>query len=140
MTTPPRGKAFPKGRGGNPSGRPKGARNKALVALDALLDGEGEVIVKKAIELAKDGDTVALRLCLERLIPPRKDRPVAFTLPKLETPADAVKASAALLEAVAGGDLTPSEAAELQKLVDGFTQAIHVHDIDARLRRLEGDQ
>ena len=58
--------AFPKGKSGNPKGRPKGARNKATLAAEALLDGDAETITKKAIELAKAGDLTAIRLCLRR--------------------------------------------------------------------------
>ena len=76
------GARFRKGQSGNPSGRPRGARNKTTLAVEALLDGEAEVLTRKAIERAKDGDSVALRLCLERILPPRKDRPVSFALPK----------------------------------------------------------
>ena len=47
-----------------------------------------------------------------------------FALPKLEKATDAVKASAAIVEAVAAGDLTPAEASELSRLVEGFTQAV----------------
>src|SRR3954454_10666599 len=107
---------FQKGQSGNPRGRPPGARNRATQAVQAMLDGEAETITRKAVELAKAGDTVALRLCLDRLAPVRKDRPVMFALPAIETTADLPKASAALLEAVASGELTPSEAAELGKL------------------------
>jgi hypothetical protein len=58
---------FKPGQSGNPSGRPHGSRNKATLALEALLDGEGEAITRKAIEKALEGDTAALRLCLERI-------------------------------------------------------------------------
>jgi len=85
------GARFRKGQSGNPSGRPRGARNKTTLAVEALLDGEAEVLTRKAIERAKDGDSVALRLCLERILPPRKDRPVSFALPKIESAADAGK-------------------------------------------------
>jgi hypothetical protein len=104
------GARFRKGQSGNPSGRPPGARNKTTLAVEALLDGEAEVLTRKAIERAKDGDSVALRLCLERILPPRKDRPVSFALPKIESVADAGKASTAILTAVATGDVTPLEA------------------------------
>ena len=70
-------------------------------------------MTRKAIELAKAGDLAALRVCLDRIAPPRKDRPVLFELPPVSSAADAAKAAAALLEAVAVGDLTPSEASEL---------------------------
>jgi hypothetical protein len=102
-----------------------------------LLDGEAENLTRKAIELAKAGDLTALRLCLERIAPARKDRPVQFALPKLETAADAVKATAAIVEAVAAGDLTPGEASELSKVVDAFTRAVEAHEFEERLTRLE---
>lgn len=110
---------FKKGQSGNPNGRPKGARNKATLIIEKLLDDDAEMIGKKAIELAKAGDSTALRLCLDRIAPPRRDRHVAFALPPMNTPADAVGAVAAIVAAVAGGELTPSEAAELTKLVEG---------------------
>jgi hypothetical protein len=129
-----RGKPFQQG---NP-GRPKGSRNKATLALEALLDGEAEALTRKAIEMALSGDTKAMRLCMDRIMPPRKDRPVMFTMPKLETAADAVKATAALAEAVALGDITPMEAGDLVKLVEGFTKAFELHEIEQRLAKLEG--
>jgi hypothetical protein len=139
-TVPKQLRPFRPGRSGNPSGRPKGARNRATLAMEALLDGEAEELTRKAIELAKCGDMGALRLCMDRLLPARRDRAVNFALPKLETPADAVKANAALVEAVAEGELTPSEAAELAKLVEGFTRTVDLHDIQARLDKLEQQQ
>src|SRR5919112_3099201 len=131
-----RGRPFQAGN----AGRPKGSRNKATLAMEALLEGEAEVIARKAVEMAKEGDTTAIRLCMDRILPARKDRHVPFALPKLETAADAVKATAALVEAVAAGDLTPSEAGELSKLVEGFTRAVDLHDIQARLEKLEQQQ
>ena len=92
---------FKPGQSGNPAGKPKGARHKTTLAIDALLDGEAETITRKAIDMATAGDIVALRLCLDRLSPVRKDRPVTFALPTIESTADVVKASAALLQAVA---------------------------------------
>ena len=121
---------------GNP-GRPKGSRNKATLAAEALLDGEAEALTRKAIELALAGDVTALRLCWDRIVPARKDRPVPFALPNLEHASDAVMASAAIVEAVANGDLTPSEAAELSKVIDGFARALEAADFEERLSRLE---
>ncbi|MBO1908223.1 hypothetical protein KHP60_21565 [Microvirga sp. 3-52] len=131
-----RGKPFEPGN----SGRPKGSRNKATLALEALLDGEAEALTRKAIEMALDGDTTAMRLVMDRIMPPRKDRPVLFTLPKLETPADAVKAAAALVEAVASGDLTPSEADDLSRLVDRYVRAVETTDVLERLESLEAER
>ena len=74
---------FKSGQSGNPGGRPKGALNKITLAAQALLEGEAEALTRKAVELAKNGNPVALRLCLERVLPPWKDRPINFTLPKI---------------------------------------------------------
>lgn len=131
-----RGRPFQKG---NP-GRPKGALNKTTHAIQELLDGEAEALTRKAIEMAKEGDTTALRLCLERLCPPRKDRPVSISLPKIEKPDDAVKASAALLESVAAGEITPLEGAAVATLIEAHRRLVELEDIEQRITRLEQER
>jgi hypothetical protein len=131
------GVPFKPGESGNLAGRPKGSRNRTTLAMEALLDGEAEALTRKAIELAKAGDLVALRLCLDRICPPRKERPVSFALPPLNTTADAKQASAAILNAVADGELTPGEAAELSRLLDSFTRVLEASEFEERLTRLE---
>lgn len=121
---------------GNP-GRPKGARNKVTRAAEALLDGEAEALTRKAIELALEGDTIALRLCLERILPPRKERPVTVELPRVENPSDALAASAALLAAVANGVLAPGEAHEIARLLAIHLEAVEMHELAARITALE---
>jgi hypothetical protein len=128
---------FELGQSGNPAGKARGTRNKVTLAIEALLDGEAEALTRKAIELAKAGDMAALRLCMDRLAPPRKDRPVMFELPTITCAADAVKASAALVTAVAIGDLTPAEAGELGKLIEAYVRALEATDFAARLENLE---
>src|SRR5271166_5794025 len=89
-TTPKQRGGFKPGQSGNPAGKPKGARNKTTLAVEALLDGEAEALTRKAIEKALEGDSVALRLCLERIIPVRRERPTPFAMPKLEEAAGAL--------------------------------------------------
>lgn len=132
-----RGKPFQAGQSGNPRGKTRGTRNRTTLALEKLLDGEAQALTRTAIELAKGGDTVALRMCLDRLMPVRKDRPITFDLPAVETAADATKATAALMWGVATGEITPSEAGELAKVVDSHMKAITTTDLDARLSALE---
>src|SRR5262249_2361696 len=115
-----RGRPFQRGQSGNPEGRPKGSRNRATLALESLLDGQAEELTVKAIELALGGDMTALRLCMDRILPARKDRPVTFDMPAIDSAADAKTAGAALLTAVSVGTLTPSEAAEVGKLIDAY--------------------
>ena len=131
-----RGRPFTPGQSGNPHGRPKGARNKATIG-EALLDGEAEVITRKLIEKAKEGDTTALRLCLERLLPARRDRRVEFGLPKIETAADALKASSSVLQACAQGTLSPSEASEVMELISKHSRIVELTEIEANLSALE---
>jgi len=126
-----------KGTSGNPAGRPRGARHQATRAAEALLEGEAEALSRKAVELALEGDTVALRLCLERLVPPRRERPVDVDMPAIESASDLPGAVAALLAAAAGGDLTPGEAEKLARLVGETGRAIELHEIEQRLRALE---
>ena len=128
---------FRKGASGNPNGRPVGARNKATLAMEALLDGEAEAITRVAVDRAKEGDATALRLCLERILPPRKDRPVSFSLPELGTVTDAPAATAAIVAAVASADITVTEGSELAKRVDIFVRSVEASDLDKRLRAIE---
>jgi hypothetical protein len=122
---------------GNP-GKPKGTRHKATQAALALLDGEAEALTRKAVELALDGDGAALRLCLERIAPPRRDAPVSFDLPPMQSAADAAKAAGAVLDAVALGDLTPQEGAHIMALVETYRRTLETTELEARVAALEG--
>lgn len=128
-----RGKPFARG---NP-GKPKGARGRATMAAEALLDGEAEGLTRKAIELALAGDTVAMRLCLERLVPARKDRPIVFDLPAVVGASDHPKALAAVLVAVAAGELTPTEAEAFASILEHHRRAIETGELADRLAALE---
>ena len=133
-----RGRPFAKGQSGNPAGRPVGARNKATVAVEGLLDGEAEALTRQALGLAAAGDPAMVRFCLDRIAPARKDRPVPFTLPKLRTVADAIEASSLLVEAAAG-ELTPTEAAGLGQLVAGFHGIAEKDELQRRIEALEAE-
>jgi Family of unknown function (DUF5681) len=126
-----------KGQSGNPSGKPRGARHHATLAAEALLDGEAEALTRKAIEKAKEGDSIALRLCLDRILPPRKERPLRLSLPALASASDATAALAAVTAAVAAGEITPGEGADLNTVIAGYTKALEISDIEARVAALE---
>ena len=112
------------GESGNPDGRPKGSRNKATLAAEALLDGEAEALSRKAVELALDGDVTALRLCLERILPPRKGRPITFELPQVTNTGDLRAAGLAILKAVSEGGISPDEAVAVASLIKAAREAI----------------
>lgn len=118
---------------GNP-GRPKGARHKATIAAMALLDGEAEKITRQCIKQALDGDTTALKLCLERILPARRDVPLHEGL---DLTGELLEDMNTILKAVAGGDLTPSEAEGLAKLLESKRKIIELSEIEKRLKTLE---
>lgn len=125
---------FEKGVSGNPAGRPPGSRNKVSLAIESLLEGQAEALTQVAIGKALEGDTVALRLCLDRLCPPRRDRPVSFPLPALTEAADARDTFAAVVRAVAEGELTPSEAVTLAGLIEQFARVDNATEVERRAR------
>lgn len=128
---------FKPGQSGNPAGKPPGSRNKVTRAVEALLEGQHEALTKTAIDKALQGDTVALRLCLDRIAPPRKDAPVSFTLPPIKTAADTVTASSSLLEAVAAGEVTPDEAGRVMALLTSHKALVEAGDLERRIEALE---
>ncbi len=128
---------FEKGQSGNPAGRPQGARNKATVMVELLLQGEAEAMARLAIERAKAGDIAALRMCLDRVVPPCKHRPIEFELPRLTNAADAVSAMAAITAGVASGELSAAEASELSGLVDRYVRALEATVFEQQLAKLE---
>jgi hypothetical protein len=126
-----------KGVSGNPAGRPTGTRNKSTMFLESLLQDQSEALVHKAVELALEGDTTALRLCLERICPPRKDRPIEFELPDMKDTEKVAMAPAAILEAVAHGQITPSEAVALAEIVQLQSKLLETADLARRVAELE---
>ncbi len=128
---------FVKGQSGNPAGKPPGCRNYATRTAEALLDGEVAALTRKAVALALDGDVTAMRLCLERVIAPRRGRPVHLDLPPIGKVADIADTMAALTAAVAAGDITPGEALAVAKVVEILVRAIEAGDFDRRLKMLE---
>jgi len=129
--------AWKKGQTGNPAGCPTGSRHKVTLAVQELLDGEAEALTRKCIEEAKGGNLVALKLCLERLCPVPKDRPVRIELPPMSSPADLPAVTGAVLEAVARGDLTPSEAQALGGLIEAHRRGVETAELEQRIAKLE---
>ena len=115
-TGPNLGNRFRKGQSGNPAGKPKGARHKTTLLAERLMQDDAENIVNAVLTAARNGDMTAAKIVLDRIAPVRRSNP--FDLPKIEGWADVGPARAAILEAVADGNLMPSEAADIFKLVE----------------------
>jgi hypothetical protein len=106
---------FAPGHSGNPAGRPKGARNRASLLGEMLREGEAEVIVRRYIERALEGDRVAIRVLFRALVPLAKGR--AIELDVEEPGADPVAAYDAALREVARGAVTLDEASQFSRLL-----------------------
>ena len=121
------------------SGRPKGSRNKVTVAIESLLKGQAEALTQTAVTKALEGDSVALRMCMERIAPAPKDQPVSFSLPKMHNAMDASEAAGGLITAVSEGELTPIEATRVMGLIDSYRRTLELTEIEERLQALEGN-
>jgi len=130
-----KGRFLPGNREG--PGRPKGCRNRTTVLVEALLEDEARELTRTLIERAKAGYAVPLQLVFERLLPPRKDRPVHITLPPIETLQDVLAAQGEIIRCAAAGELTPSEAQAMAALLELRCRTLESIDIEARLAALE---
>jgi len=123
---------FQSGHSGNPAGRPPGARNKKTLAIEESFLERADEIVNDVIDRAKDGQPAAMRLCMERLVAPKRQRAIAIDLPVIETPEDARKALAAVSAALADGHITINEASALMGLIE---RALRLADRIAKMEK-----
>ena len=131
---------FQPGKSGNPAGRPAGSRNKATLAIEALLDGEAEALTRKAVAMALEGNTVALRLCMDRICPPRKDRPISFKMPPVNNVSDAASVIRSVMEEVAIGSISPGEAKAVSEVLECYRRLVETSELEHRLEALEASR
>jgi hypothetical protein len=131
--------SFKPGQSGNPAGRVKGSLNKVTALCHDLLGDDAERLVGVLVKKAKSGDGLALKLCIERLVPIRasRDRAVSLDLPAVSRAEDLAAAAAAVIERAAAGEVTLSEAKEFMLLLDGQRKILETTDLVVRLEALE---
>ena len=105
--------------------------------MQGLLDGEAQALTRKALELALEGDTSALRMCLDRIGPPRRERVAPLKLPPVRDAADLAGTMTAIIAAAGEGAISPNEGGRLARLVEIFLRAVEVRDFERRLQLLE---
>lgn len=128
---------WPKGVSGNPKGTKTGSRHRVTVAAENVLTSDAEVISKKLVELAKAGDANALRLCVERILPVRKDRTILLKLKGIKRPGDLVKIMHQITQAVAHGEISPAEGAQLSNMVETQRRTLETGEVMKRIDALE---
>jgi hypothetical protein len=124
-----------KGASGNPAGRPPGSRNRSTMLAEELFQGDAEALIRKAVELGLQGDTAALRLCLERICPPRKERLVELSEITGSEPASGCLGQ--IVTAVAQGRLTPGEGESLARILETQVRVGDVEELAQRVTALE---
>lgn len=130
-----RGKPFALGNTAG-KGRPTGSCNKKTI-FQQELEKDGAAIIQKIKQRALKADPVAMRLCMERLVPLAKEPNTRFRLPAVETAANLTEAISAVTEAVAEGELSAQEGESVARIVESQRRNIEVEEFDARIRALE---
>jgi hypothetical protein len=115
----------------------RSSRHKASIIAESLLDGRCKHVTRRAIELALGGDIQALKMCLERILPPVRERPCTFKLPPISTAAEAAACMAQVLEGLASGEILPGEGAALGAAISGYVKILGTTEIEARISALE---
>ena len=128
---------FRKGSTGNPAGKRPGTRHRATLAVEALLEGQAAKLTRKAIALALEGDTMALRLCLDRIAPPRRGQRIPIDLGPLEGADGLAGAATAVLSAMAAGACSAEEAQSMIAVIEAAGAAYERRDLEARIVALE---
>ena len=125
---------FKKGQSGNPKGRPPGT-TKASVLRDELEKHRPDLLAK-VVAMALEGDTTAIRLCLERIIPPLKstEAPVILTFPEGAT---LVEKGDIILRTMAEGELPPDTASRLLSALASQAKLVETEELELRIRALE---
>ncbi len=127
---------FQPGQSGNPLGRPKGARNRATQAAEAILSGEAEALTRKCVEVALAGDVTALRLCLERILPAQRGRTLEFDVPTPRSATELLAVASCIVAAVCAAEITPDEALTMCRVLDGHRRAFETQELEDRLTAL----
>lgn len=105
---------FQKGTSGNPSGKKLGTLNKKT-QLAKHFEVHAEALIEKTIELGLSGDPMALRLCIERLVPKAKDKIATVVVPdinKIKT----TKIIPELLQSLAGQEISVTDFKNLMEI------------------------
>jgi hypothetical protein len=135
----PRGRPFSPGNQLG-KGRPKGSRNKWALEAQKLLEKYSEPVVSKCIAGALEGNHYAQRLCLERILPARRDNPFRLKLGVIQSSRDVARATEAIVQAVAEGRIPPSSGEALARMLEIQRHAIETSELEVRIAELEGNQ
>jgi hypothetical protein len=114
----------------NNPGRKRGSKNRSTLIAASLTGEQAQELVENGRRMANDGNTVLMKFFLERCLP--KERLIPIELPQMHSAADGIAAMSAIVAALAAGQITPREAADLTHVVDTFVRSIEITEQDRR--------
>ncbi|MES1265815.1 MAG: hypothetical protein ABUU24_09240 [Variovorax sp.] len=126
-------------------GRSKGTPNQVTAEVRALAAEYGEAALRELARLSTEAENetarvAAIRELLRRAYGDGNSVPISIALPDTSTPRGVVEAIAAVVKAVAAGDITPGAGRELASLIEVQRRAIETNDISERLAKLEAER
>ena len=127
---------FKKGQSGNPAGKPRGAKDKRT-ELRELLKPHAAKLVQKVVDLALAGDVSALRICIDRIIPPVRENRLSIALPVVKDVAGCTAAQAKVLQALTARYVLPAEGQALSGLIENQRRALETLELEQRLQAIE---
>ncbi len=127
---------FKKGKSGNPHGKPKGSRHKASLLVEKIFESDLEIVCSQVVQQAKEGNLIAAKIILDRILPARKDRLININLPLVKNSDDAIEALRLICHAVGNGEITPLEGESLSKMIEIQIKGLELHDYEKRLQNI----
>ena len=118
-------------------GRPRGSRNKTTLATQELLREHSQPLLHKALVMALKGDSTILRLLLDRILPRTKDPAVRMSQLRTGTPQELLQTHETLMRDLASGQLTPTQAQQIDSIIESRRRLLETEDLERRVRAIE---
>jgi hypothetical protein len=133
---------FVPGQSGNPAGKKPGTKNRKTLMMEALRDGEDVAAARVVIEKALAGDAVAARFVVALVSPKPRGRTIHLEMPE-EDDCNVVTAFNVTLRAMCNGEITPDEALQVSRFLDGRRKVLQAWQLEEKLtsygRTIPGD-
>ena len=120
------------GKSPNPLGRPA-----KTAKVNILLEGHRGELVQKALDMALDGDTTALKICLDRIAPIPKTTQPKVTITGFEHAAGLLAKCNVLISSVASGEVSCDIASNIISMLVSLTKLKEADDLAERVLKLE---
>ncbi len=117
------------------AGRPKGSGQAAHYR--AMLEPYAEELIQRVVDMAKDGDMTALKLCLDRLCAPLRPTDRVVTIEGMADAKELSDKGNLILTGVANGNIKPTEAVSLMNVISSQARILEVDELERRITELE---